>query len=160
VEEFKSILLSVFAGVITTISLYAASLFLKNVISPWYQRLIYKGVDVSGQWEGNHDYNEDLSFTATLNLEQNAHDISGTLTIIKLRNGEQERITNMNVSGEVWEGFISLKCRTISRKHLSFGSILCKIIDSTLDGEYIFRNLAGNGSEISTVSLSLSRKNA
>lgn len=66
----------------------------------------------------------------------------------------------MSVIGEVWEGFVSLQCRTISNKNLSFGSMLCKIIDSSLQGKYVFRNLAGDGSDISNLNINLNRKNS
>jgi hypothetical protein len=73
--------------------------------------------------------------------------------------GEQEKITNMTVQGEIWEGFLSLKCRTISNKELSFGSALLKVNSSTLDGKYIFRNLVKAGDEIGAFNLLLVRHN-
>lgn len=66
----------------------------------------------------------------------------------------------MNVVGEVWEGFVSIKSRTVSSKNLSFGSMLCKVCASTLKGKYIFRNLAGDASSISVQELNSKRKNA
>ncbi len=159
-EEFKTILLSVFSGVITALVIYLVSVFIKKIFLPWYQRFIYKGVDISGIWEGNHTRTENVSIAVTLDLKQSAHDIIGTLTIIKIVDDAQKRVTSMSVIGEVWEGFVSLQCRTISNKNLSFGSMLCKIIDSSLQGKYVFRNLAGDGSDISNLNINLNRKNS
>jgi hypothetical protein len=150
-ELIKVILLGVFTGVITTICLYFVKVIIDKIILPWYQDFIYKGIDVSGVWEGKIIHSDIVYFSVKLSLKQNAHDLTGSYIVIKYKNDEEEKITSMSVNGEVWEGFVSLKCRTVSNKNLSFGSMLLKINDSELNGSKVFRNIAGNGSKIVTL---------
>ncbi len=159
-EYFQTILISVFSGVLTALFLYIVSLFIKEVLIPRYQKTIYKGIDVSGDWEGAHDMGN-IGFTIKLVLSKNAHDLKGRVTFIKYsQDNNIKKVTDMLVSGEVWEGFVSLKCRTVSNKNLSFGSMLCKVGDHSLSGKYIFRNLAGDSSGIKDVDVYLHRKEA
>ncbi|WP_156115081.1 hypothetical protein [Pseudomonas sp. ML96] len=147
-EAVLNMMIGVFTGVITTVLLYLTKLIIDKILLPWYQNLTYRGIDVSGVWEGEFSSSDTANFTAKLTLDQSAHNLSGSYIVIKYINGEEQKITSMSVSGEVWEGFVSLKCRTISNKNLSFGSMLLKINDSELNGHKVFRNLAGNGSGI------------
>lgn len=159
-EELRSIFLSVFSGVVTAALLYWFTLTIRKIVIPAYQRLIYKGIDVSGDWTGEWHYSEFIIFNFSLTLKQNAHELTGSLSVLKLKDGKKEKITNMTVQGEIWEGFISLKCRTISNQELSFGSALLKVNPAELNGKYIFRNLVKAGDEIGALNLVFSRKKA
>ncbi|EGQ9177313.1 hypothetical protein ACU440_004532 [Vibrio alginolyticus] len=159
-EHFQTIIISVFSGVLTALCVYIASLFIKEVLIPRYQKSVYRGIDVSGDWEGKHDLGY-VGFELKLHLIQNAHDLQGRATFIKYSSDNDViKVTDMRVEGEVWEGFVSLKCRTVSNKNLSFGSMLCKVGDHSLQGKYIFRNLAGDSSSITDVEVSLHRAEA
>lgn len=125
---------------------------------PWYQSLIYKGVDVSGDWSGKIDHSERVHFSVALNLEQRAHDLKGTYTSVRYVNDEERTISTMNVSGEVWEGFVALKCRTISNRKLSFGSMLLKVNPEELTGHQIFRNIGRGNHEIFHKEVTLQRR--
>ena len=156
-EELKIVFLSVFSGVVTAALLYWFSLTVTRLIIPAYQRMIYKGVDVSGDWSGEYQHSDLVVYNFSLSLKQNAHDLKGSFNALKLKDGKQEKITVMTVQGEIWEGFISLKCRTVSNKELSFGSALLKVNSSELSGKYIFRNLVKTGVEIGSIDLALFR---
>jgi hypothetical protein len=160
-EYSETILLGVVSGVITSFILYWLAVTFTRIILPWYQRIIYKGIDVSGEWVGKLKAkgNDDVHWDVSLNLKQSAHSITGMYTAVKYVKGCENRVTNMSVSGEVWEGFVSLQCRTISNRNLSFGSMLLKINDSELKGQQIFRNLVQAGPEIVNMELALIREN-
>src|SRR5277367_4995393 len=44
------IFIGVLSGIVTTLLIFTVSWIFNNGIAPWYQRLIYKGVDISGDW--------------------------------------------------------------------------------------------------------------
>lgn len=157
-EYSETIILGVASGVITSLFLYLLSIIFTRIILPWYQRLTYGGIDVSGEWIGKLKGNKAVYWKATLNLKQSAHSLSGIYSIVKISQGNAGKTTHMKVSGEVWEGFVSLKYRTVSNRNLSFGSILLKINDSELKGVQASRNLAQTGSEIANLSLLLERE--
>lgn len=157
-EELKSIFLSVLSGVVTAALLYWVTMTINRIVIPAYQRIKYRGVDVSGDWISEYQHSETHTFNFSMTLEQNAHELKGSFNIIKFINGKQVKTTNMTVHGEIWEGFISLKCRTISNRELSFGSALLKVNPTELNGQYIFRNLVKGGNEICSVNLVLYSK--
>lgn len=157
-DEILTVLLGVFAGVVTSALLYVLGLIFTRIMLPWYQKVIYKGVDVSGEWSGTINHAERRRWSVTLNLEQHAHELKGTYTSISYLNGEERKVSTMNVSGEVWEGFVALKCRTISNRNLSFGSMLLKVNSGELTGHQIFRNLGSGSSEIFHKELTIQRR--
>lgn len=157
-EELRSIFLSVFSGVVTAALLYWFTLTITRIVIPAYQRVIYKGIDVSGDWTGEYQHSDPLVFNFSMTLKQNAHELTGTFNVLKLISGKQEKITSMTLQGEIWERFISLKCRTISNRELSFGSALLKVNPTELNGKYIFRNLVKAGDEMGALNLVLSPK--
>ncbi|MGI2107226.1 hypothetical protein ACRN9A_19040 [Shewanella frigidimarina] len=136
----QTIFLGVVSGLVATGFAVMLSKIFNQVLIPWYQAKIYKGVDISGVWEGSIESNNDKSWGCTLELEQNAHNIVGTYTTVSYYKGEQQRISVMDVNGEVWEGYISLKCRTKSNRNLSFGSMLFQINNQEIVGHQVFRN--------------------
>lgn len=156
----ENIFLGVVSGVLTSFLMYWLGQTFIKIILPWYQRAIYKGVDISGEWSGKIQRCNNIYWSATINLIQNAHSLTGTYTSIKYIDGVENRVSHMKVSGEVWEGFVSLKCRTVSNKHLSFGSMLLKVHNSELEGHQIFRNLAKSGTEIMNAEICLERVGA
>ncbi|PQJ84548.1 hypothetical protein [Aliivibrio sifiae] len=147
-EDFKVVLLSVFSGVLTSVVIYWFSLTMSKIILPWYRNLMYHGVDVSGEWKGRSYLKEDVFFELSLSLEQTANDITGVYTSSKYRNGDLESTSVMKVKGALWEGFLSLNCRTVSNKRLSFGSMLLKVDSDRLRGKQLFRNLNHKGDPI------------
>ncbi|WP_213864582.1 hypothetical protein [Vibrio crassostreae] len=157
-EEFQTILFGVLSGVITALLIFCASLTIKRIIIPWYQRLVYRGVDISGEWNGRLQHLENVYFEVSLELQQSAHNINGTYTSIKYRDGEYVDTSTMKVSGEVWEGFLTLQCRTVSNKRLSFGAILLKVNTDVLTGMQVFRNLNSRGRDIIPLEVNLIRK--
>lgn len=150
-EEIKIILLSVVAGIITTFAIYLISLMIKNILIPWYLCINYKGIDISGEWAGDFIAKSGSKFNCTLLIKQNAHDISGNFNIVKKMESGNSTVSNLSIKGEVWEGFLSLSCRTISNRNLSFGSMLLKINSSELNGSVLLRNLAGDGINIESL---------
>lgn len=157
-EELRTIALGVFAGVVTSALLYIFGLIFSRILVPWYQKVIYKGVDVSGEWTGTIDHSQRVHWSVKLDLEQNAHDLKGTYTSVRYVNDEERNLSTMNVTGEVWEGFVALKCRTISNRNLSFGSMLLKVNPNELTGHQIFRNLGRSNNEIFHKELTFQRR--
>lgn len=155
----QTIFFGVASGVITSFVLFWLTITFTRIVLPWYQRVIYQGVDVSGEWTGKIVGAEGVYWSISMTVKQSAHSIRGTYTAIKYISGKENRVTNMSISGEVWEGFVSLKCRTISNKNLSFGSMLLKVNDSELKGVQVFRNFATTSNEILNMHVAFQRDN-
>ena len=152
------ILLGVISGVLTTGLLVLAAFIFNKGIAPWYQRFIYKGVQIEGSWIGKKETNGAI-FTLKLDIKQSAHKIVGDAVVLKKAANGQEIIRSSCFKGELWEGFLNGTLRSTDRTRLSFGSLLFKVCNggSILKGRYLFRNTAND--EIAEFDFILGREN-
>ena len=52
-----TIILGVVSGIVTTGLLYLLGIIFTKIVLPWYQKLIYKGVDLNGEWRVENKLN-------------------------------------------------------------------------------------------------------
>lgn len=134
------IVTGVFAGMVTSVLIFGAkSLWQKN-IEPWYASLRYKGADVSGGWYAkindtkenmpNDASEENIGVSAfSLVLRQNAHEVSGSLQFDF--DGAMKKFNiDYEVSGEYWEGYLCLYCKSKDKRVFSQASIFVKLISN------------------------------
>ncbi len=148
----ESVLIGVVVGVLTSAVLFVLNKIWKIIILPWYQSVIYKGVDVEGTW--NADFGREVESSFELTLKQNAHQLNGHALVIK-SSGEK---LLFKAEGSIWEGYISLSMNTIDKKRLSFANVLLKVCKggALLDGELTFRNMSDD--VVSSTNLKLARE--
>jgi len=116
----------VVAGILTSLVLFLLGLLISKVALPWYQDLVYKGVDLRGLWTEERVSNN-ATYTYHTNLEQNAHELTGDATITKSINGKTDYVQTFVVTGSTWEGFVILNMRSKERRSLSFCTGLFKV---------------------------------
>jgi hypothetical protein len=140
------IFLGVISGVLTALLLFFAVWAFNSGISPWYQKFIYKGVDIAGAWSCKKEVAAGITFTWHMNLKQSAHRVTGEMVIIKRATDGREDVAQLSLKGELWEGFLNATLRSKDRTRLSFGSMLCKVTGGgrSITGKYIYRNLAND----------------
>lgn len=148
------IVVGVFAGILTAAIIFAAKGLWSNLIAPWYISLRYKGADISGGWYSKVDESElpadapedsprdNLGIsTFSLVLKQHAHKISGSMQFSF--DGEMKKFNiDYDVSGEYWEGYLALYCKSKDRKTFSQGMMFLKLVSNGtgLLGSFSFRN--------------------
>ena len=49
-ESTESLVIGIISGILTSILLLLAANFINKILIPWYQTLIYRGVNISGTW--------------------------------------------------------------------------------------------------------------
>jgi hypothetical protein len=137
-----SIILGVISGIATTVLIYIAKKFWSEVLLPLYQNYRYQGADISGSWFTEYN-TEEPAFKSTFSvvLKQNAHKITGSMHFTYEAEDRKFNI-DYNLSGEYWEGYINLTCRSKDRKTFSHGSMFLKLINngSGLLGQFNFRH--------------------
>ena len=74
----ENVFWGVVAGIITSALLFVMGIVFAKLILPWYQALIYDGVDLRGSWVGEKLDSAGAKYRYELTLEQNAHKITGT----------------------------------------------------------------------------------
>lgn len=137
---YGTIFWGVMAGIVTSALLFILGLFISKVILPWYQELVYRGVDLRGTWTEEHQ-KDSAKYLFQISIEQNAHTVSGTATMFKSGTGKDDYVQGFNVDGFTWEGFVLLNLRSTERKSLSFATALLKVKDrgNTLKGSWAYR---------------------
>lgn len=143
-SEIQTITLGIVSGIFTTVVLYLIGKLFTKVILPWYQDVIYKGVDVKGSWIAEIEQDEGWKAKMELNIRQNAHLLKGDTTIIQGRNLDNPtEVTNMSMNGEVWEGYMTLNMQSKDRSRLSYQTSLLQVLNGgqTLKGYIAYRSI-------------------
>lgn len=128
------------SGIVTTIALALLSFLFKKGIIPWYQKFIYKGVDLNGSWILKESGDGGITYTCHLNMSQIAHKVTGHASIAVI-NSNHDYNQMFDVDGETWEGFLSINMRSKDNTTLSFVSGLLKVQErgAALSGSWSYR---------------------
>ena len=113
-----------------------------KIVIPWYQRLVYRGIDLSGSWEGMFEM-KGARYRFDTSLRQSAHLLKGTTT--KSKSGsDDDYVHNFKLSGSTWDGWVLLNLESSDRTSLSFGTALLKIYETgeRLEGGMFFSRSA------------------
>lgn len=150
-----TIVLGVVSGIMTTALLYLAGITFTKVIIPWYQSLIYEGVDLNGSWEFEQPCNDGVRIYK-LTLFQNANSINGQMSYIRTKN-EGTKAVSYDLFGSVWEGYVSLQMKSKNRSTIAYATALLKVEygGSALKGPHCFRNFRND--QVSTIDLQYER---
>lgn len=140
----ETVVLGVVSGIFTTALLYTLRILLKSHLIPWYQKSIYKGVDVNGIWIASVTSENGIHGRLEMVIRQNAHELRGETTIVQGRDLENpSQVTNLTMQGNVWEGFITLNQQSKDRSRLSYSTSLLQVLNGgiRLKGVYCFRSI-------------------
>lgn len=138
-DATENVVLGIVAGVLTSLLLAILGVLLTRVILPWYRALVYHGIDLEGEWRSQVQ-EHGANYVYRVNLQQRAHDLTGTATITK--SGPDDYQDVFSLTGFTWEGYVSLTLRSVSRRRLSFASALLRTEDrgGRLVGHWAFRS--------------------
>jgi len=152
-----AIVWGVVAGLLTSALLFLLGVIFSRVVLPWYENLVYKGVDLRGIWVREFDQHN-AHYAVQLSLDQSAHRVTGTGTFTKSGTGAGDYVQFFTISGSTWEGFLILTMRSTNRKSLSFVAGLLKVKDrgNALVGHWVYR--AGRTDEAESEVLHLQRQ--
>lgn len=87
---------SIFVGIITYIIIEILSKIFNKIILPWYQSIIYEGIDISGEWVGyparkiEREYVKGEFPYSVISIVQNGHKINGEIIITKQPSGKED----------------------------------------------------------------------
>ncbi|HYC34131.1 MAG TPA: hypothetical protein VEC13_00180 [Candidatus Paceibacterota bacterium] len=130
-ENIISIFIGIISGIITSIILGVVSKFFKRVILPWFQKFVYSGVNVSGNWiysiEESISATEKRNIEISLDLTQNAHEISGHFRSKNNYTDKQEYINYYNLKGLVKDNFLLFSYSAQRSDRTGIGSFLLRV---------------------------------
>ncbi len=129
-----AIVWGIIAGVLASIFIFTFGTLFQKVFIPWYQNLIFKGVDLAGKWGAQKTFSGGITYTYSMVLHQNAHSLNGTMTIAKNNSAAQppggylgDYIQGFILSGTTWEGFVTINMTSDDRRSLSFATSLLQV---------------------------------
>ena len=118
----------VVAGVLTSSFLLVCGLVASKIAIPWYLRIVYRGIDLSGQWAGvREDKEQGARYTYTTALHQSAHELTGTMTKTKTGTQADDYVHTFLVTGNTRDGFVVLNLQSSNLASSSLGTALLKI---------------------------------
>lgn len=144
-----AIIWGVIAGIITSAALFMLTQLFHKVVIPWYQELVFKGIDLRGKWVAQKQYPNGILYHYTLVLKQKAHNIRGSMTISKMNSQPGpsgghlgDYVQGFEVNGTTWEGFLTLNMASDDRRSLSFATSLLQVRNrgQTLVGHMAYRS--------------------
>lgn len=155
-QVFPDGIVGTVTGILTAFLLYLLKKFWDNYLHPWLRELRYSGVDVSGQWQGIENDEDGTSFEIALVLKQSAHDVSGTARIEFVGSSHSFDLA-FNVTGQIWEGYITLNFKPVDKRVTSYATALLKIAGGgvALNGQAAYRNV--NDERVDSFALELKR---
>lgn len=102
-DPSETIIVGVITGIITSFVLFTFNKLIKNSLIPWYRSVIYKGMNVSGQWFSYSLFSQKV----VLEIEQNCEVIKGKATyVLESDDSETDTIRTFDVKGEIRNKFI------------------------------------------------------
>lgn len=138
-------------GIITTWILFVGKAFWEFKITPYLQEMRYQGVKIDGAWSGyvkveekgeGESKVEGFESDMRLFLIQSAHKLTGSYTF-SFKNSKKNFTLDFNVSGYMWEGYITLNFLPKDRRITSYGTALLKLHNGghSLVGQWCFRDV-------------------
>lgn len=128
-ELTLNIFIGVFSGILTSIVIWGAVQFFKNLFIPWYQQSIYRGIDISGEWISNSEFSGGVVVEQTIQVKQSGHKIHGTIISKSRVPSKGESIGYFNFVGEIFDNYVDIEYTIRDKKYVSRGSILLKVRD-------------------------------
>jgi hypothetical protein len=135
------IIIGVFTGVFTSVIIWLANRVFYQVILPWYQSKVYKGVLLEGRWNGRMQINN-ITWSLTLVVKQSGNILNGNFTAISNDTNAKKKETYMRFDGTIINGYVILTCTSSDPREISFGAMILRIRNKCLKGKQIFRDLS------------------
>jgi hypothetical protein len=127
-NNLESLIIGIVSGIITTALIYLAVLIFRKIVIPWYQEIVYKGIDVGGKWRMSSAEIEGMDMF--LNLAQHAHRLKGTLTLFRKNEMESQidPIRTYKIEGSISNRFIVATLSLIEKNRLGIGTLLFEVV--------------------------------
>ncbi len=118
----ETIILGTITGILSAIVLLILGQIFHKIVLPWYQELIYKGMDISGMWKV-HFREDEGQATFDFHFKQKAHRLSGDCLVTKEWTALNKTTTiHHYLEGYLWEGYLTLNMLPKDRSKISYST--------------------------------------
>lgn len=121
-ELVLPIMLGIVSSLVATFIFLSASWLIKNVVLPWYEDKIYRGVRLDGSWirtelNGHNLKGIDLP-KAKMTLKQKGEYITGLYCHGEDAKNDEDKIENYHVTGHISNSFVTLTLRPMENDNI------------------------------------------
>ncbi|WP_210397395.1 hypothetical protein [Motiliproteus sediminis] len=167
-SEVQTILLGVPSGVVAAFLVWFVAVVWNSAFTPWIRKQIYRGVELTGQW--NATLMSDEAGNSTDSIENAVSSISYMLSIEKqyghqlkgwfsqdFKEGDKSTHGRYLVDGQVVDGTLVLSLKPADKSKSAFGTLLMNISSAgnKIEGQYTFKGSRTN--KIQSVGISLGK---
>lgn len=124
-EISVAIAIGVLSGVLTSGIIWLVVKILNQLLVPWYQMRIYRGVNVEDTWKGKMTTGS-VSYEYELSIIQRGHVINGDMQFKNIFSSG-EIISKYKVTGTITDTYLSVRYFAANKKKVGLGSLLFKI---------------------------------
>ena len=122
-----NIVIGIFTGIITSLMIWISIEVFKKILIPWYQKSIFRGINISGEWTAKHTFLGNVVTEQNLELKQNGHKIKGTLISRNKIPSKGEDTTSFSIVGEIFDNYVDLEYKINDNKYIGRGSLLLRV---------------------------------
>jgi hypothetical protein len=140
-------IIGIVTGILTTVTLFVIKSFWTFKVTPFLKSIRYQGVQIDGKWSGldeNTDSEKGEIYKSEFNLfiKQNAHELTGSC-FFQFKNEHKDASLEFNVTGYIWEGYVTLNFTPRDKRITSYATTLLKLHDGghSLKGTWLFRDV-------------------
>ncbi|WP_291099704.1 MULTISPECIES: hypothetical protein [unclassified Flavobacterium] len=126
-ELILNIFISVFSGILTSLLIFAFVKIFNKIIIPWYQSIIYKGLDISGEWNEEHNYENLFKQESKIIISQNANSIKGKIILVKKTEEKIIDLKNFSFTGEFYNNYLNITCWNENKRQIGTHNYLMQI---------------------------------
>jgi hypothetical protein len=127
----SDMVLGIVSGIVTGMLIYSFSILWKRILVPWYEERVYRGLDISGEWNVKHPHPDEADMqwaqAGVLTLRQTAHRLTGTMTLTPKDTNSNETRTFL-FSGEISDRFIWAWMSHSERSRLGYAVALLEVV--------------------------------
>jgi hypothetical protein len=127
-NNIDSLIIGIISGIFTAAVIQLLLLIFNRVLLPWYRQLIYSGIDISGTWTEELNFDNGNKQTLTAELNQNADSISGNIVLAKTKNGEHYKTEAMSLEGRLKDRLLNCVLKHTDKKRLGISTLLLEVV--------------------------------
>ena len=138
----NDIFIGVFSGILTSAFIFLIVQLFYKVLLPWYQQVIYNGIDISGEWHSTvTPFPQDIKIEIT----QQASQISGLATYVNHpeNKGAIEQIRTFRFDGCIIDRFVQLTLHHTDKSRIGVITYLLQVVGDgrSIEGSSSFYDL-------------------
>ena len=126
--NMESLVIGVVSGILTSALIYLLILIFTRIVLPWYRQLMYRGIEVQGEWTSSMHLRPELIQEWSMELKQKADSVSGDLSQSKCQDGQIIKTETLRLTGSLKDRFLSGSIHPVEKSRLGICMILLEIV--------------------------------